>query len=153
MLNVRNAQKSDATVIHQLIGELADFEKLRAEVNGGVEDLEQHLFGAEPYARVLIAESGEQVAGFALYFFNYSTFLCKPGIYLEDLFVRPQFRGAGVGRALLDAVEQRARERGCGRLEWSVLDWNTRAKSFYEEFGAGPRGGWTVYRKSLTGPS
>jgi GNAT superfamily N-acetyltransferase len=153
MLNVRNAQKSDATVIHQLIGELADFEKLRAEVNGSVEDLEQHLFGAEPYARVLIAESGEQVAGFALYFFNYSTFLCKPGIYLEDLFVRPQFRGAGVGRALLDAVEQRARERGCGRLEWSVLDWNTRAKSFYEEFGAGPRGGWTVYRKSLTGPS
>jgi len=153
MLNVRNAQKSDATVIHQLIGELADFEKLRAEVNGSVEDLEQHLFGAEPYARVLIAESGEQVAGFALYFFNYSTFLCKPGIYLEDLFVRPQFRGAGVGRALLDAVEQRARERGCGRLEWSVLDWNTRAKSFYEEFGAGPLGGWTVYRKSLTGPS
>jgi GNAT superfamily N-acetyltransferase len=102
---------------------------------------------------VLVAESGEHIAGFALYFFNYSTFLCKPGIYLEDLFVRPQFRGAGVGRALLDAVEQRARERGCGRMEWSVLDWNTRAMSFYEEFGAGPRGGWMVYRKSLTGPS
>jgi GNAT superfamily N-acetyltransferase len=150
MLNVRDAQKSDTAVIHQLIGELADFEKLRAEVNGSVDDLEQHLFGAEPYARVLVAESGEHIAGFALYFFNYSTFLCKPGIYLEDLFVRPQFRGAGVGRALLDAVEQRARERGCGRLEWSVLDWNTRAMSFYEEFGAGPRGGWTVYRKSLT---
>jgi GNAT superfamily N-acetyltransferase len=152
MLDVRDARKSDTAVIHQLIGELAEFEKLRDEVNGSVLDLEQHLFGPEPYARVLIAESAQQVAGFALYFFNYSTFLCKPGIYLEDLFVRPQFRGAGVGRALLEAVEQRARDRGCGRLEWSVLDWNTRAMSFYEEFGAGPRGGWTVYRKALAEP-
>src|SRR5271170_8138968 len=124
MLDVRDARRSDTPVIHQLIGELADFEKLRDEVTGSVEDLEAHLFGAERYARVIIAESDAQVAGFALYFFNYSTFLCKPGIYLEDLFVRPQFRGAGVGRALLEAVEQRARDRGCGRLEWSVLDWN-----------------------------
>src|SRR5580658_2813077 len=132
MLNVRDARRSDSAVIHSLIGELADFEKLRQEFDGSVSDLEQHLFGAEPYAHVLMAECDGQVAGFALYFFNYSTFLCKPGIYLEDLFVRPQFRGAGVGRALLEAVEQRARARDCGRLEWSVLDWNTRAMSFYQ---------------------
>lgn len=149
MLEVRNAQRSDAPVIHQLIGELADFEKLRQEFNGNVEDLERHLFSQEPYARVLMAEVDGQVAGFALYFFNYSTFLCKPGIYLEDLFIRPPFRGSGVGRALLEAVEQQAQERGCGRVEWSVLDWNTRAMRFYEEFGATPRGGWTVYRKTL----
>jgi GNAT superfamily N-acetyltransferase len=153
MLTVRDARKSDTAVIHELIGELADFEQLRDQFNGSVSDLERHLFGAEPYARVIMAESEGQVAGFALYFFNYSTFLCKPGIYLEDLFVRPQFRGAGVGRALLEAVEQRARDRGCGRLEWAVLDWNTRAMRFYEEFGAGPRGGWTVYRKLLTAPA
>jgi GNAT superfamily N-acetyltransferase len=152
MLVVRDARKSDTAVIYQMIGELADFEKLRHEVSGTVSDLENHLFGGETYAHVLMAESDREVAGFALYFFNYSTFLCKPGIYLEDLFVRPQFRGAGVGRALLEAVKQRARERGCGRLEWSVLDWNTRAMSFYEEFGAGPRAGWIVYRKSLSGP-
>jgi GNAT superfamily N-acetyltransferase len=149
MLRVREARRSDAAVIHQLIGELADFEKLRQEFNGSVSDLERHLFDGEPYARVLLAEVDAQVAGFALYFFNYSTFLCKPGIYLEDLFVRPAFRGAGVGRALLEAVEREASDRGCGRLEWSVLDWNTRAMSFYEEFGAAPRRGWTVFRKTL----
>jgi GNAT superfamily N-acetyltransferase len=97
-----------------------------------------------------MAEWDGAIAGFALYFFNYSTFLCRPGLYLEDLFVRPEFRGRGVGLNLLRSLEEVARDIGCGRFEWSVLDWNQSAIDFYREFGAQPREGWTLYRKPLS---
>jgi len=150
MLRLRAAEAADVPVIHQLIGELADFEHLRHQMRGSVEDLRGHLFGEPRYAEVLLAEWNGQVGAFALYFFNYSTFLCRPGLYLEDLFVRPALRGRGIGAALLRALEQRAVERGCGRLEWAVLDWNQGAIEFYRRFGAGPHEGWTLFRKELT---
>ena len=150
MLRIRAAEQPDTAIIFQLIGELADYERLRSEMVGSVDDLRTHLFGESPFAQVLLAEWDGAVVGFALYFFNYSTFLCRPGIYLEDLFVRPQYRGRGIGFALLTAIEQRARELGCGRLEWAVLDWNRTAIEFYHRFGAHPHAGWTVYRKPLS---
>jgi GNAT superfamily N-acetyltransferase len=101
---------------------------------------------------VLLAEWDGEVGAFALYFFNYSTFLCRPGLYLEDLYVQPALRGRGIGTALLRAIEQRAEERGCGRLEWAVLDWNEGAIDFYLRFGARPHAGWTIYRKELRSP-
>jgi len=153
MLHVRAAEPADCAVIFQLIGELADYEHLRHEVVGSVEQLRTHLFGQPRYAHALVAEWDGEVAGFALYFFNYSTFLCRPGIYLEDLFVRPSMRGHGLGLGLLQALEQQARELGCGRLEWSVLDWNRSAIDFYHRFGAHPNDGWTMYRKELLGPA
>ena len=149
MLRIRAAEQPDTAVIFQLISELADYERLRSEMVGSVDDLRTHLFGESRFAQVLLAEWDGTVVGFALYFFNYSTFLCRPGIYLEDLFVRPQYRGRGIGFALLAAIEQRARELGCGRLEWAVLDWNRAAIEFYHRFGAHPHQGWTVYRKEL----
>jgi GNAT superfamily N-acetyltransferase len=151
MLRLRPAVAADVLVIHQLIGELADFERLRHQVRGSVEDLGRHLFGEPRYAEVLLAEWDGEIGGFALHFFNYSTFLCRPGLYLEDLFVRPSLRGRGIGAALLGAIEQRAQERGCGRLEWAVLDWNQGAIDFYQRFGARPNEGWTIYRKELIG--
>jgi GNAT superfamily N-acetyltransferase len=150
MLRLRAAEAADVPVIHQLIGELADFENLRHQMRGSVEDLRRHLFGEPRYAEVLLAEWNGELAAFALYFFNYSTFLCRPGLYLEDLFVRSALRGRGIGAALLHAIEQRAVERGCGRLEWAVLDWNQGAIEFYRRFGAGPLEGWTLFRKELT---
>jgi GNAT superfamily N-acetyltransferase len=114
--------------------------------------LRRHLFAEPRYARVIMADWEGQIAGFALYFFNYSTFLCQPGLYLEDLFVRPAYRGRGIGLGLLKALEQLAGESGCGRFEWSVLDWNQSAIDFYLEFGARPRPGWTLYRKQLQLP-
>jgi GNAT superfamily N-acetyltransferase len=149
MLIVRPAQPDDLPVIFDLIGELADYERLRPEMVGNIEDLRRHLFGEPQFAHALIAQRGTIVAGFALYFFNYSTFLCRPGLYLEDLFVRPVHRGHGIGHALLRALEQRARDLGCGRLEWAVLNWNQSAIDFYQRFGAHPKDGWTIYRKTL----
>ena len=111
--------------------------------------LAKHLFGPRPYAETLIAEDAGQPIGFALFFHNFSTFLARPGIYLEDLFVVPEHRGQGVGRALLRELARIAVERDCGRLEWSVLDWNADAIGFYERLGATPNSEWTVYR--LTG--
>jgi GNAT superfamily N-acetyltransferase len=151
MLRLRAADQADIPVIFELIGALADFEQLRSQFTGTPEDLRRHLFGEPRFAHALLAEWNAVVVGFALYFFNYSTFLCRPGLYLEDLYVRLEFRGHGIGLALLRAVELRARELGCGRLEWSVLDWNQRAIDFYREFGASPNAGWTVYRKTLSG--
>src|SRR6185312_6653601 len=110
MMRIRPAEAADAADIFQLIGELADYEQLRHEMVGNVDDLRTHLFGARRCAQALIAEWSAQVVGFALYLFNYSTFLCRPGIYLEDLFVRPAYRGRGIGLALLQALEQRGRE-------------------------------------------
>jgi GNAT superfamily N-acetyltransferase len=112
------------------------------------ETLQEHLFGENPYCEVLIAEDASGPAGFALYFFNYSTFLTAPGIYLEDLFVLPERRGAGVGRALLTRLAQIALERGCARLEWSVLDWNEPAIGFYRRLGARMMDEWTTCRLS-----
>ncbi|HXN10259.1 MAG TPA: GNAT family N-acetyltransferase [Steroidobacteraceae bacterium] len=149
MLRLRAAEAADVPVIHQLIGELADFERLRHQMRGDPQDLRRHLFGEPPFAEVLLAEWDGEIGGFALYFFNYSTFLCRPGLYLEDLFVRPALRGRGLGAALLRAVELRAMERGCGRLEWAVLDWNQGAIEFYRRFGARPHEGWTIFRKEL----
>ena len=139
-------------VLFELIGELADYERLRHKMVGNINDLYRHLFGEPRYAHALVAEWDGAAAGFALYFFNYSTFLCRPGLYLEDLFVRPAHRGRGIGLALLTALEQRARELGCGRLEWAVLDWNESAIEFYRRFGARPMQDWILYRKELTSP-
>ena len=116
---------------------------------GDAIDLRRLLFGEPRFAQALLAQWGGAPAGFALYFFNYSTFLCRPGLYLEDLFVRPAHRGRGIGLALLAALEQRARETGCGRLDWAVLDWNQSAIDFYRRFGAQPMRDWVLYRKEL----
>jgi GNAT superfamily N-acetyltransferase len=149
MLRLRAATESDLADIFTLIGELADYERLRHQMVGSLDDLRRHLFGEPRFAQVVMADWDGRLAGFALYFFNYSTFLCRPGMYLEDLFVRPEFRGRGVGLGLLAELERRARELGCGRFEWSVLDWNQSAIDFYHRFGARPHDGWTLYRKLL----
>ncbi len=143
---IRAASEGDVPLILSFIKELAEYERLSHEVVANEEDLREHLFGKHPVAEVLIAEGGGRPAGFALFFHSFSTFLGRPGIYLEDLYVRPEFRGKGIGRALLVHLARLAKERGCGRLEWSVLDWNEPAIGFYRGIGASPVGGWTVYR-------
>ena len=144
---IREAVESDVSLVASLIRELADYERLLHEVRLTEAGLRDALFGERRYAEVAIAELGEgEPAGFALFFHNFSTFLGRPGIYLEDLFVRPQHRGAGIGKALLRHLARLARERGCGRLEWAVLDWNARAIGFYLDLGARPVAGWSVYR-------
>jgi len=143
---IRLATVDDVPVIHALIRGLADYEKLLHEVVATEDDLRRTLFGARPYAEVLIAEPAGQAAGFALFFHNYSTFLGRPGIYLEDLFVRPEARGQGVGRALMIAIAKLAVERGCGRFEWAVLDWNVDAIGFYRALGAIGMDAWRVQR-------
>lgn len=150
-LHIRTAQPDDVTLILALIGELADYEKLSDQVVADPDDLAEHLFGPRPFAEVLIGEVDGAAAGFALFFHNYSTFLGKPGLYLEDLYVRPAARGAGLGKTLLGTLAGLALERGCGRLEWSVLDWNAPALGFYQRLGARPLDDWTQYR--LTGPA
>jgi GNAT superfamily N-acetyltransferase len=145
-LHLRFAEAADVPVIAELIRGLARFEKLEGEVTMTEELLAKNLFGPRPYAETLIAQDGPAVVGFALFFHNFSTFLAQPGIYLEDLFVVPEQRGRGIGRALLERLAQIAVERGCGRLEWSVLDWNRDAITFYERLGAIPNSDWTVYR-------
>jgi GNAT superfamily N-acetyltransferase len=148
-LRIRAGELADVPVIAELIRGLARYEKLEDEVVMTEEKLTDSLFGERPYAETLIAEEDGQPIGFALFFHNYSTFLAQPGIYLEDLFVLPERRSGGVGRALLERLAQLAVERGCGRLEWAVLDWNVDAIRFYERLGARPNAEWTVYR--LTG--
>jgi GNAT superfamily N-acetyltransferase len=146
---IRPATAADVPTIAQLIRDLAEYEKLSHEVVLDEAKLAHDLFGPRPYAEVLIAEHAGDAVGFALFFHNYSTFLGKPGIYLEDLFVKPAARGKGLGKALLAALAKLAVERGCGRVEWSVLDWNEPSIKFYESLGAKPMNEWTVYR--LTG--
>jgi len=148
-LGIRFAERSDVKMIAELIRGLARYERLEGEVTMTEELLTHNLFGPRPYAETLLAEEDGTPAGFALFFHSFSTFLALPGIYLEDLFVVPERRGAGVGRALLERLAQIAIERGCGRLEWAVLDWNRDAIGFYERLGARPNSEWTVYR--LTG--
>jgi GNAT superfamily N-acetyltransferase len=145
-LAIRPAERADVPVIAELIRGLAGFEKLEQEVTMTEERLAENLFGRHRYAETLLAEEERLPVGFALFFHNFSTFLAQPGIYLEDLFVVPEQRGRGVGRALLKELARLAVERGCGRLEWSVLDWNREAIGFYERLGAKPNSEWTVYR-------
>jgi ribosomal protein S18 acetylase RimI-like enzyme len=136
----------DLATIITLVRELAEFERLLHEVRITAEDLHEHLFGARPYAEAAVAWAGQEPAGFALWYHNYSTFIGRPGLYLEDLYVRPVYRGQGYGEALLQHLAALAVERGCARLEWSVLDWNQRAIGFYKKLGAVPMDEWTVYR-------
>src|SRR5262245_54013382 len=146
---LRSATAADVPLILSLIRGLAEYEKLAHEVVATGASLRQTLFGPTPAAHVVIAEVDGQPAGFALYFFNYSTFLAKPGLYLEDLFVKPEYRGAGTGKALLLHLAKIANARGCGRMEWSVLDWNQPAIEFYESIGARRLREWQICR--LTG--
>jgi GNAT superfamily N-acetyltransferase len=145
-LHIRSAKSDDVPSILSFIRDLAEFEKLSHEVVATEDSLRETLFGPRPVAEVLIAEWEGEPAGFALFFHSYSTFLAKPGIYLEDLFVRPRFRSQGIGEALLKRLATLAKERNCGRLEWSVLDWNERALKFYHSLGAKPMDEWTVQR-------
>jgi GNAT superfamily N-acetyltransferase len=151
VFTIREAREPDVPVILQLIRELAEYERLSHSVVATADGLRQTLFGPRPFAEALIAENGPDVAGFALFFHNYSTFLGQPGIYLEDLFVRPEHRGRGAGTALLRRLARLAVERGCGRLEWAVLDWNEPALQFYRRIGAVPMDAWSLQR--LTGPA
>ncbi|MBO9541073.1 GNAT family N-acetyltransferase [bacterium] len=145
-MTIRFATPEDVPAILGLIKDLADYEQLLHEVEANEERLHAHLFGDRPYVEVLMAEEDGELAGFALFFHNYSTFLAKPGIYLEDLFVKPTFRGKGIGKALLVRLAQLTVERDCGRLEWSVLDWNEPSIQFYKAQGAKAMDEWTVYR-------
>ncbi|HEX2203446.1 MAG TPA: GNAT family N-acetyltransferase [Longimicrobium sp.] len=146
---VRPATEADVPLVLRFIRELAEYEKLLHEVVATEARLRETLFGERAYAEVVIAEEGGEAVGFALFFHNYSTFLAQPGIYLEDLYVRPEARGRGVGRRLLAHLARLAKARGCGRLEWWVLDWNASAIRFYRSLGAEAMDDWTVFR--LTG--
>ena len=145
-MHIRPAALADVPVILQLIRDLAEYEKLSHEVRATSEMLEKWLFGQQPVAEVLIAEWEGTPRGFALFFHNFSTFLGKPGFFLEDLYVEPGFRGRGIGKALLLHLARLAVERGYGRVEWSVLDWNEPSIGFYRSLGARPMDDWTVYR-------
>jgi GNAT superfamily N-acetyltransferase len=143
---IRPATPADVPTIAQLIRALAEYERLAHAVLLDEARLHDHLFGPRPYCETLIAEDAGTPVGFALFFHNYSTFLGLPGLYLEDLFVLPEYRGRGHGKALFMALARLAVERGCGRLEWSVLDWNEPAIGFYRSLGATAMDEWTVYR-------
>ncbi|HEV2953995.1 MAG TPA: GNAT family N-acetyltransferase [Candidatus Dormibacteraeota bacterium] len=143
---VRQARPADLVLIAALIRGLAEYENHTQDFSLDVDELNRHLFGPKPFAEVLIAELGEEPIGFALFFHNYSTFLGKPGIYMEDLFVLPSHRGCGAGRALLTRLAEIAIERDCARLEWSVLKWNKEAVGFYHHLGAAADDDRNTYR-------
>jgi GNAT superfamily N-acetyltransferase len=149
MLHIRETSEADLPVILEFIRALARYEKLEHKVVASEELLRHTLFGPRPYAEALIGEEQGRPVAFALFFHNYSTFLARPGLYLEDLFVVPEARGRGYGRMMLQRLAQIAEERDCGRLEWWVLDWNEPAIGFYKRLGAVPMDEWTVFR--LTG--
>src|SRR5713226_3534422 len=145
-MRIREAREEDVATILELIRGLAEYEHLADRVTATENRIRETLFGAKPVAEALLAEVGDETVGLAIFFTNYSTFLAKPGIYLEDLFVKAHARGRGVGRALLKRIAQMAVERECGRLEWAVLDWNEPSIQFYESLGAVAMKDWTVYR-------
>ena len=145
-LRIERATEGDVPLILRLIKALAEYERMSDEVIATEDGLRRTLFGPHPAAEVLVGYAGDEPAGFALFFHNYSTFLGKPGLYLEDLFVVPTFRGRGYGKALLVHLAKLAVERDCGRFEWSVLDWNEPAIGFYKKLGARPMDGWTIFR-------
>ncbi len=148
-VSIRAATRENVPLVLRFIEELAEYEELSGEVSATEEVLSDSLFGERRVAEAALAFVGDKAAGFAVFFHNFSTFLGRPGIYLEDLYVRPGYRGAGMGRRLMVYLARLATERGCGRLDWSVLDWNEPALGFYRELGALPMDGWTGYR--LTG--
>ena len=148
---IRPATVSDVPVILELIRALATYERAPDEVTATEKSLTEVLFGEKPAAEVLLAFENETAVGFAVFFHNFSTWLGRPGLYLEDLFVRPEDRGKGYGRALLIHLAKIARERGCGRMEWAVLDWNGSAIEFYRKLGAKPMDDWTVFRLTRDG--
>lgn len=143
---IEPATERDVPLILRLIKELAEYERMSSDVVATEAGLRATLFGPNPAAEVLVAYAGGEPAGFALFFHNYSTFLGKPGLYLEDLFVVPKYRGRGYGKALLARLAKIAVERNCGRFEWSVLDWNAPAIGFYKKLGAKPMDEWTIFR-------
>jgi GNAT superfamily N-acetyltransferase len=146
VVRIERATEKDVALILELITALAVYEKLRHEVVATEAGLRAALFGPKPDAEVLVAYAGDAPAGFALFFHNFSTFLGRRGLYLEDLFVRPEWRGHGIGKRLLVELARIAVERGCGRFEWSVLDWNEPAIGFYRKLGAVPLDDWTIFR-------
>src|SRR5688572_18199973 len=148
---IRTTTEADLPVILNLSRELAEYERAPEAVVTNEAGLREVLFGPQRSAEVLLALEGERPVGFAVYFFNFSTWLGRPGLYLEDLFVRPDDRGKGYGRALLERLAKIAQERGCGRMEWAVLDWNDPAIQFYKKLGAEPMTEWTVFRLTQDG--
>ena len=151
LFTIRPAAIVDVPIILELIRALATYERAPNEVTATEKGLREVLFGAKPAAEVLLAFEKETAVGFGVFFHNFSTWLGLPGIYLEDLFVRPEHRGKGYGRALLVELAKIARDRGCGRLEWAVLDWNEPAIQFYRKLGAKPMDEWTVFRLTRDG--
>ena len=145
MFTIRKATPEDSTLIFDLIKKLAVYEKMENEVVTSVEELRENIF-EKKFAHVIIGEENGIAAGFALYFFNFSTFVGKPGLYLEDLYVEPEHRGKGYGKTLLVELTKIAKAENCGRMEWSVLNWNQPAIDFYESLSAKPMNEWTVYR-------
>lgn len=145
---IRQAIADDVPQIFDLIKALAEYEQLTHQVTGTLNELQEHLFGNRIYAEAIVAEIGHEIVGFALFFPNYSTFLTKPGIYLEDLFVLPEYRRRGIGKAMLSYLGKLALERDAGRLEWSVLDWNQSAIAFYQSMGAKVLPDWRTCRVS-----
>jgi GNAT superfamily N-acetyltransferase len=145
-LEIRSAVAADTPLILSLIRELAEYERAPDAVVASEERIRETLFGPQARAEVLLGYEGDTPVGFALFFHNYSTWLARPGLYLEDLFVRPEARGRGHGRRLLARLAAIARDRGCGRMEWAVLNWNEPAIGFYRALGAVPMDEWTVYR-------
>jgi len=148
---IRESTPDDLPVILQLIRDLAEYERAPHEVVATEEGLREVLFGARPVAEVVLAIEDKTAVGFAVFFHNFSTWLGRPGLYLEDLFIKPDRRGKGYGRALLVHLAKIARERGCGRMEWAVLDWNEPAIKFYRTLGAAPNEEWTIFRLTQDG--
>lgn len=148
---IRTTTEADVPVILSLVRELAEYERAPEAVVATEAGLREVLFGPKRSAEVLLALANGDAVGFAVYFHNFSTWLGRPGLYLEDLFVRPAERGKGYGRALLERLAQIAQERGCGRMEWAVLDWNDPAIQFYRKLGAEPMNEWTVFRLTKDG--
>jgi GNAT superfamily N-acetyltransferase len=146
--SIRPATADDVTLVLEFIHALAEYEKLTHEITATPEEMAEHLFGASPRAEVLFPCEDEKPVGFALFFHNFSTFLARPGLYLEDLFILPEHRGKGYGRALMIYLAQVAQARGCGRFEWAVLDWNKPSIAFYRSLGATPMSEWIIQRVS-----
>ena len=149
--NLRDAAPADCDDIARLVRALAEYEKLASEAQATGADFKAQLFGAQPAAHAMVAEVGGRVVGIAIWFFNFSTFVCRRGLYLEDVFVEPEHRGAGIGRAFFRALAQRALQEGCQRMEWAVLDWNTPSIAFYRAMGAAEMQDWTVQRLTTDG--